>query len=142
MKFKYISLILVMIFTLSLSACSAKIEDNKSDLPADSDLLEKASYTKISPEEAKDLMIEGNIILDVRTKEEYDDGHIANATLLPLDEINLGNLDLLEDKDQIILVYCRSGNRSSSASKALIEAGYTKVYDFGGIIDWPYDIEK
>ncbi len=86
------------------------------------------------------MMIEGNIILDVRTQAEYEQGHIQDAMLLPVDSIIAGDLESLLDKNQIILVYCRSGNRSSTASKALVEAGYTKVYDFGGISDWPYDV--
>lgn len=100
----------------------------------------KAEYKKITPEEAKELMVEGNIILDVRTKEEYDQGHIEGAMLLPVSDILDGKLDSLPDKNQIILVYCRSGNRSATASKYLVKVGYTNVYDFGGIKDWPYEV--
>jgi len=145
MKFKFITIFLtfLLISTILLSSCSSNVdESNKENSSAESSSLEKATYIKITPEEAKELMIDDNIILDVRTQQEYDDGHIANATLLPLDEIISGNLEVLTDKDQVILVYCRSGNRSKSASKALIDSGYTNVYDFGGIADWPYDIEK
>lgn len=98
------------------------------------------SYTKITPEEAKKIMDnEDNIIiLDVRTQEEFDSGHIEGAILLPYDQISEKASEILPDKDQTILVYCRSGNRSKTASETLISMEYTKVYDFGGIIDWPY----
>jgi rhodanese-related sulfurtransferase len=82
----------------------------------------------------------GYIILDVRTKEEYDQGHIPNAVLLPNETIGTSKIDLLSDKDQMILVYCRSGNRSKQAASKLVNLGYTNIYEFGGIIDWPYDI--
>ena len=101
-----------------------------------------AEYIKISTEEAKQ-MIDGDqsvLIVDVRTKEEYDQGHIKSAILLPNTEIKNQAAISLPDKDATILVYCRSGNRSKSASLELIQMGYTKVYDFGGIIDWSYDV--
>lgn len=110
--------------------------------PSPSEETGQAEYHKISPEEAKELMLEGNIILDVRTSGEYAEGHIEGAQLLPVDVIQEGDYQGLENKDQVILVYCRSGNRSKTASKALVEAGYTQVYDFGGIANWPYDIVK
>jgi len=97
-------------------------------------------YDTITAEEAKELMVEGNIILDVRTQMEYDTGYIEGATLLPLDQIVNGDVDILSDKEQVILVYCRSGNRSAQASKALVELGYTNVKDLGGVISWPYDL--
>jgi len=80
------------------------------------------------------------IILDVRTQEEYNEGHIANAVLLPNDQIGDKASDVLPDKDQMILIYCRSGNRSGQALEKLAELGYTQLYDFGGIIDWPYEV--
>lgn len=98
-------------------------------------------YKKISPADAKALMDGGNvIILDVRTQEEFDQGHIKDAVLLPDYEIGAKAATVLPDKDAKILVYCRSGNRSASAAKELIKMGYTDVMDFGGIIDWPYDV--
>jgi len=99
-------------------------------------------YKKITPAEAIELMNEDTLILDVRTIEEYGSGYIPHAHLLPLTKIQAGELELLTDKDQIILVYCRSGNRSETAVRALNDAGYTQVYDFGGIIDWPYEIDQ
>lgn len=124
---------------------SVEIEDSEgTDL--EDDMIDsqevEAVYRLISPEEAYEMMTDDVIILDVRTQGEYDEGHIENAILLPVDHIQDGKLDLLPDMNQTILVYCRSGNRSCTASRALVEAGYTGVYDFGGIIDWPYDIVK
>lgn len=82
------------------------------------------------------------IILDVRTQEEYDDGHIKNAVLIPDYEIEGTAESKLADKNQKILVYCRSGRRSKNAAQTLANMGYTNVYDFGGIIDWPYETVK
>lgn len=99
-----------------------------------------ASYHKISAEEAKTKMSEETVIIvDVRTQEEYDAGHIENAMLIPNESIS-GEPTELPDKDAVILVYCRSGNRSKQASDKLVDLGYTQVYDFGGIIDWPYAV--
>ena len=100
-----------------------------------------AEYKKITAAEAKELLDkqEGAILLDVRTKEEFDQGHIPNALLLPNTEIKKQAGEKLPDKNALILVYCRSGNRSKSASEELLAMGYTQVYDFGGINDWPYE---
>lgn len=104
---------------------------------------ENISYQKITAEEAKKIIDSENvIILDVRTQEEYNEGHIKDAILLPDTEITSKAYEVLKDKDAKILVYCRSGRRSAQASKKLINMGYTNVYDFGGIIDWKYEIEK
>lgn len=103
----------------------------------------EATYKKISAEEAKKIIdSEDVIVLDVRTQEEYNEGHIVNAVLLPVNDIADKALETLPNKDAKILVYCRSGNRSATASKQLIKMGYTNVYDFGGIISWPYEIVK
>lgn len=101
-----------------------------------------SAYEKITPEQALELMDGDAIILDVRTSEEYATGHVPGAMLLPVDDILAGKTESLPDKEALILVYCRSGNRSKTASNALVEAGYTQIKDFGGIIDWPYDVEK
>jgi len=97
-------------------------------------------YKKITAEEAKARMDSGAqiIILDVRTEEEYNAGHIPDAILIPNETITDKMPDLLTELDAEILIYCRSGNRSAQAAKKLIAIGYTDVYDFGGIIDWPY----
>jgi len=104
---------------------------------------EKSAYVSITAEEAKKIMDEetGYLILDVRTKEEYDEGHIPNSVLLPNETIDEDVSDILPDKDQKILIYCRSGNRSKQASQKLADLGYTDLIEFGGIVDWPYEIE-
>ena len=102
------------------------------------------TYVSISAEEAKSLMDseKGYIILDVRAQSEYDEGHIPGAILIPDTEIKEKAESVLTDKDQLILVYCRSGRRSKLAAQALAELGYTNIKEFGGIIDWPYDVVK
>ena len=103
---------------------------------------EDSAYRQITMQEAVEMMAEEEnyIILDVRTKEEFDAGHIAGAILVPNETIVDQQPDLLPDLDAEILVYCRSGNRSAQAAKKLIAIGYTNVVDFGGIIDWPYEV--
>ena len=105
---------------------------------------EKAMYEKITQEEAKKIMDSGeeHIILDTREQDEFDEGHIKGAILIPYTEIENKAIELLPDKDAQILVYCRSGRRSKIASESLAKLGYTNVKEFGGIIDWPYEIEK
>ena len=102
------------------------------------------SYQQITQETAKQMMDEQDvIILDVREQDEYDSGHIIDAVLLPVGTIDEDRAAaVIPEKDSIVLVYCRSGNRSKTASAALVKLGYTQVYEFGGINDWPYDIEK
>ena len=103
-----------------------------------------ASYDQISGAEAKALMDSesGYIIIDARTQEEYDEGHIPGAIMIPEYEIADRAENELPDKDQQILVYCRSGRRSKIAAEELVKLGYTNVKEFGGIIDWEYDIVK
>ena len=103
-----------------------------------------AVYVNITAEEAKQIMDseEGYIILDVRTQEEYDQGHIPGAIVISHEEIAEKAEEVLTEKDQLILVYCRSGRRSKIAAEALAELGYTNIKEFGGIIDWPYEVEK
>jgi phage shock protein E len=100
----------------------------------------KAEYHKISAEDAKERMDSGDelIILDVRTQAEYDEEHIAGAILIPNETIGDEMPELLPDLDAEILIYCRSGRRSAEAAKKLVDLGYTNVYDFGGIVGWPY----
>lgn len=99
-----------------------------------------ATYTKITPKEAKEIMEnEDVIILDVRAQNEFDSERIDGAILIPDNEIEDDADEKLTDKSAKILVYCRSGRRSEAASKLLVELGYENVYDFGGILDWPYD---
>lgn len=102
----------------------------------------EAVYHKITPEQAKEMMKSENVLLlDVRTEEEYRVRHIPGAVLLPNDSIQAQRTDGMPDRDKTILVYCRSGHRSRIAAEKLVQMGYTKVYDFGGIIDWPYETE-
>lgn len=100
-------------------------------------------YKKITPSQAKDMIDNGGvIILDVREQYEYDEEHIENAILLPSGQIESRAEIVLPDKNSTILVYCRSGNRSKTAASLLISLGYKNVYDFGGIIDWPFETIK
>ena len=103
-----------------------------------------ASYEQISGAEAKALMDSesGYIILDVREQYEYDEGHIPGAILIPYGEIADRAEKELPDKNQLILVYCRSGRRSKIAAEELVKLGYTNIKEFGGIIDWKYEIVK
>ena len=100
-----------------------------------------ATYDQISGAEAKALMDSesGYIIIDARTQEEYDQGHIPGAILIPEYEIADRAEKELHDKNQLILVYCRSGRRSKIAAEELVKLGYTNVKEFGGIIDWKYE---
>lgn len=100
-------------------------------------------YQMITAEEAKELMDtqEDYVILDVRTQEEYDAGHIPGAILIPDYEIKSRAEEILTDKEQLILVYCRSGNRSKKAAAQLENLGYTNIKEFGGIKDWLYEVE-
>lgn len=101
-------------------------------------------YLQISAKEAKRLMdTEQNyVILDVRTAGEYNEGHIPGAIVIPDDEILARAPSELPDRDQLILVYCRSGRRSKIAAARLCELGYTNVKEFGGILDWPYEVTQ
>jgi len=104
---------------------------------------EKKEYMKITQKKAKELIDNQDvIILDVRTAEEYDEGQIKDAILIPDYELKEKAQKTLKDKNKTILVYCRSGVRSENAAKLLINMGYKKVYDIGGIINWPYRIER
>ena len=105
---------------------------------------EKVMYEQITPQEAKKIMDSGeeHIVLDTREQDEFDEGHIAGAILIPYTEIENKAEDMLPDKDKLILVYCRSGRRSKIAAESLSKIGYTNVKEFGGIIDWPYEVEK
>ena len=105
---------------------------------------QEAMYVNITAEEAKTIMDTevGYVILDTRTREEYDQGHIPGAIQISHDEIMEKAEEVLTDKDQLILVYCRSGRRSKIAAEALVELGYTNIKEFGGIIDWPYEVTE
>ena len=125
-------LVFLLLAVMLLTACG---QDKEND--------QGAVYVNITAEEAKQIMDseEGYIILDVRTQEEYNQGHIPGAIVISHEEIADKAENVLTDKDQLILVYCRSGRRSKLAAEALVELGYTNIKEFGGIIDWPYEVE-
>ena len=101
------------------------------------------TYQQITQEAAKDMMdTQEVIILDVREQDEFDAGHITNAVLLSVGTITKDTASaVIPELDSVVLVYCRSGNRSKTASKTLVDLGYTNVYEFGGINTWPYEVE-
>ena len=103
-----------------------------------------ASYKQITQEEAKEMMTknDGHIVVDVRRQDEYDEGHIPGAVLIPNESITDKQPDELPDLNQTILVYCRSGRRSKEASQKLADMGYTHVYEFGGINTWTGEVVK
>ena len=103
-----------------------------------------SSYQQITQEEAKEMMdTQEVIILDVQEQDEYDSGHISGAVLLPVGTIDETTAaEVIPEKDSTVLVYCRSGNRSKTASSTLAELGYTNIYEFGGINTWPYETEQ
>ena len=105
---------------------------------------ETAVFEQITPEEAKKIMDSGqeHIILDAREQSEFDEGHIPGAILIPYTEIEKKAEQTIPDKNAQILVYCRSGRRSKLASESLAKLGYTNVKEFGGVIDWPYEVIK
>jgi len=158
---KHIKLIFTTLFlaTLSLSGCGkndtlpsnniseVSLEDKTN--VKDTDLTETTTKTTfsvktITGDEAKELMdsLDAYVLLDVRTEEEFNEGHIPGAILIPDSSIEENAETLLPDKDATIFVYCRSGRRSALAAETLSSMGYTSIYDFGGIIDWNYDIVK
>ena len=102
------------------------------------------TYRSISMDEAVNMMAEetGYIILDVRRPDEFAQGHIPKAINVPNESIGTAEIPELPDKDQLIMVYCRSGRRSKIAAEELVKLGYTNVKEFGGIIDWEYEIVK
>ena len=107
------------------------------------DMTDKAAYQKISAEEAYEMMASQEVVVvDVRTREEYDGGHIENAVLVPNESIVSEMPEAPPDKEATLLVYCRSGRRSKDAAEKLLKLGYQSVYDFGGVIDWPYELVK
>lgn len=108
--------------------------------PATAGEQNEQAYHKITAEQAKEMMDEGGVtVVDVRTQAEHDAEHIPGAVLVPNETIHDEPPEALPELDAVLLVHCRSGVRSKQASDKLVEMGYTQVYDFGGIRDWPYD---
>ena len=125
-------LVLFFLTAMLLSGCGQANQNSR-----------EAVYMNITAQEAKQIMDteEGYIILDTRAQYEYDESHIPGAIVISHDEIEEKAEGMLPDKNQLILVYCRSGRRSKLAAEALVELGYTNIKEFGGIIDWPYEVE-
>ena len=125
-------LILVLLSLLLLSGCAS------GQVTGD----EEMAYTRIDQETAKQMMAvdDGHVVVDVRRRDEYDAGHIPGAILIPNESIGCDSPEALPDYDQIILIYCRSGNRSKQAAQKLAGMGYKNIYEFGGINKWTGDI--
>ena len=125
-------LILLLLAVMLLTACGQNKGKDQG-----------AVYVNITAEEAKRIMDSAAdyIILDVRTRDEYETGHIPGARCFPLDDIECNAEVYIPDKDMMYLIYCRSGRRSKIAAEVLVELGYTNIKEFGGIIDWPYEVE-
>ena len=139
---KPLVLIIFILYASLLAGCYFAYDlNNKNAETAGPSETTRAVYQKITAEQAKAKMDEGKpfILLDVRTDEEFKEKRIEGAILIPDYEIKSRASTELPDKNALILIYCRSGRRSALAANELIEQGYTNVYDFGGIIDWPYD---
>ena len=122
--------VIALTAVLILTGCGSSADDKT--------VGDKKTYRQVSPEEAAAMMEEETdyIILDVRTQEEYETAHISGAICIPNETIGTGDIPELPDKDQLILVYCRSGNRSKQASEKLAKQGYTNIVEFGGINSW------
>ena len=132
-RYHVLGLIIAVMFVLTACSSGGQVMDGE-------DMVR--SYTQISQEEAKQLIEQDGtqIIVDVRTQEEYDSGHIPGAICIPNESIGTGQPEELPDLRQVILIYCRSGNRSKQAAQKLFDMGYTNVYEFGGINDWTGEI--
>lgn len=128
------TLFLLLTLLLLLSSCGVNVP------PASN-----KTYEQIDQETAKEMMttVPDIVILDVREQAEYNEGHIPGAVLLSVSGITGHTASAaIPQKDTVVLVYCRSGNRSKTASAKLVELGYTQIYEFGGIITWPYEITR
>ena len=123
-------LIPLLLAALLLGGCTSKAPEPES------------TYTQIDQETAMEMMTrdDGHVIVDVRTQEEYDSGHIPGAILIPNESIGSDSPEALPDYDQIILIYCRTGNRSKQAAQKLASMGYINIYEFGGITTWTGDV--
>lgn len=130
MKKSFVILLVAVLFILT--GCSQKL---------DGDGMER-SFNQISQETAKEMMArdDGHVVVDVRRQDEYDEGHIPGAILIPNESIGTEKPEALPDIEQIILIYCRSGNRSKQAAQKLFDMGYTNIYEFGGINTWSGEI--
>ena len=126
--------ILAILLTMLLAVGCATNTENR----------QEAVYVNITAQQAKEIMDtqSGYVILDVRAQSEYEEGHIPGAIVIPHDRVKEEAEAILTDKNQLILVYCRSGRRSKLAADDLVALGYTNIKEFGGILDWPYEVER
>ena len=126
-----------ILIMMGLSGCA------RANAAAQEETQKNKAYHKITAADARDMMDNEDVtIVDVRTLQEYKEGHVPGAVNIPNEEIADTELELLSEKEDKILVYCRSGRRSKEAADKLIKMGYSQVYDFGGIIDWTYETVK
>ncbi len=130
-KRRIVSIVAAMVFLLVLSGCGAAEKEG-------------SVYMNINAEKAKEMMdgLEKFVLLDARSEEEFSEGHIPGAIVIPHEEVSESAEREIPEKNVPVFVYCRSGRRSKIAAEALVSLGYSEVYEFGGIIDWPYEIEK
>lgn len=124
----------LLLILFILTGCAQKLDGDG--------MIGKTTYIQIDQEKAKEMMAvnDGHVIVDVRRADEYAAGHIPGAILIPNESIGTEKPEQLPDKDQIILIYCRSGNRSKQAAQKLADMGYTNIYEFGGINTWTGEI--
>ena len=138
-KIIFLSVVIITIASV-FAGCTQKTDKEQTEATQ----VNIGTYYQIPQDEAKRIMDEKSdyIIVDAREQSEYDEGHIKGAIVIPYTEIEQKAEEMLPNKDQLILVYCRSGRRSKIAAQSLANMGYTNVKEFGGIIDWQYGIEK
>jgi len=144
MKMKQVIIAILLLFMTVFAVRNQNIDlsfNTRGQSPIHTGDVSKSTYQKITAEEAYQIMQDTDpyMLLDVRTNEEFKEKRIDGAVLIPDYEIRSRAATELPDKNALLLIYCRSGRRSANVAKELIEMGYTNVYDFGGINDWPYD---
>ncbi len=140
---KKLLLVIILLLGIISTACGI-LPESENTASVETGSTKEQSSMEIKPEDAKARLDKGEniILLDVRTEEEYNENRIPNSILLPVESIDQDAPAKLTDKDATIFVYCRSGRRSAIAVEVLTLMGYTKVYDLGGINDWPYETIK
>ncbi|MBR1393705.1 MAG: rhodanese-like domain-containing protein [Ruminococcus sp.] len=137
-------LVILTVLALCLAGCGENADSSSPEISSSGTVSEQSyDYVQISQEEASEIMkAETCIILDVRTQEEFSQGHIPGAICIPNEEITTDPPAGLPDKDALILVYCRSGRRSKEAAAKLAAMGYTDIREFGGIITWTGEVTE
>ena len=136
--------VMILAMVLLLTGCGGTTGENTvAENTVTENVAVENAYQQITQEKAKEMMdTQEVVVLDVREQDEFDAGHIPGAVLLPVGTITKDTAAaVIPELDSVVLVYCRSGNRSKTASKALVGLGYTNVYEFGGINTWPYEVE-